>query len=74
MAMSLQNCPFCGESEANYVIGLHKDDERGERTKSPVTYAVVCDYRAGGCGASSGFYEDSTMAVKRWNMRVGGGQ
>lgn len=73
--MRLQNCPFCGESEHKSVVGLVTDCAiEGRTTGDSEYFAVVCDYRAGGCGASGGYNVDPDKAVAKWNKRVGGGQ
>lgn len=63
----LKPCPFCGGSFA--VLGtaaeIDMDDEEGADNQ----WAVVCDYHAGGCGATSGYRNTPEAAVDAWNRR-----
>ena len=65
----LKPCPFCGN--VTHVL-LTDNIELGDNDEETAVlmYAVVCNYNIEGCGASSGYYEDSDDAVVAWNRRV----
>jgi len=60
----LKPCPFCGESTSPRVIVRKGHD--GWRD----SYAVLCDWDFGGCGAESGHYHDMYEAIEVWNRRA----
>lgn len=64
----LQRCPFCGMEVAEVWTASEAQeipfDEERER------YTIVCDWSKRGCGATCGFHESVSEAVKRWNTRV----
>lgn len=73
--MKLRNCPFCGKSVAKVgLIAEHEMLDEGslEYGFASTHYDVVCDYNAGGCGASTGKdYKTPEEAAAAWNRRVG---
>lgn len=75
---SLKACPFCGKDVAvvSDCVELEACENFEEyccpnynSSRSPVYVAIVCDYLAGGCGASAGFSSTIEEAVDRWNRR-----
>ena len=58
----LKPYPFCGE-EPTIVIRKGKDGWRDR-------YAVLCDYRYGGCGAEGPHYHTEWEAAEAWNRRI----
>ena len=60
----LKRCPFCGSDGA--VIRRYAADGVKLYTDR---YAVLCDYRNGGCGAESGWYHSPEEAAAMWNQR-----
>lgn len=59
----LEKCPFCG-SQISLLIVEHPQDGFGSR------YAVLCDYREGGCGAEGPWYHSPEEAEWAWNNRA----
>lgn len=57
-------CPFCGESNSATI-----DEEDNIDLSENSYYSVVCNYRKGGCGSSSGYKETIEEAVELWNTR-----
>lgn len=64
MSNKLRPCPFCGNVTPR--VKYYKAD--GERLFIG-RYAVLCDYRTGGCGAESGWYHSPEEAAAMWNQR-----
>lgn len=62
----LDKCPFCGSSEAPFLITYHGKDGWRDR------YSVICSYNNGGCGAEGGWYHTKAEAIEHWNMRLSG--
>lgn len=64
----LRACPFCGKTETVHVA---RDDQIQECPGccDGQYYAVNCRFRAGGCGATSGYYSAREKAIKSWNTR-----
>lgn len=60
----LKPCPFCGGR--NLEIDPYKFLKTGD-----LRYAVVCDYKNQGCGASSGYCTSIKEAIAAWNRRAG---
>ena len=58
----LKSCPFCG-SKPTIRIFKGKDGWRN-------SYAVICRYDEGGCGAESGLYHYESEAIEAWNRRA----
>lgn len=58
--IELSSCPFCGQNVENLVA-----EERMGKTY----YSMVCDVQAGGCGCSTGRFEDPKDAILMWNIR-----
>ena len=70
--MNLKPCPFCGKTEiivldANEISELDRDSELW--ADGP-TFAAVCDFNKGGCGATGGYRETVTEASETWNRRT----
>lgn len=70
----LKPCPFCGGrmlfvgtvAETEMTPPDHPDFNCDSNQ-----YNVVCDFTAGGCGASSGKgYESEEEAIEAWNRRA----
>lgn len=59
-------CPFCGGRNA-YVIERKR---HAGKTHEKTTYAVICDYHKGGCGANGGRRSTPLEAKIVWNQRV----
>ena len=62
----LKHCPFCGRAPIALQVG---EDKNGKQ------YQVICPWtdhedETGGCGASSGFHDTLSGAIKAWNTRV----
>lgn len=60
----LKPCPFCGYKGVS--MHIYKADDVTRFTNK---YAVLCDYRLGGCGAESGHYRTPEEAIIMWNQR-----
>lgn len=63
--MSLPACPFCGRMNTVRLSESTEDDEDLEPS-----YAVVCDFTMGGCGASGGYAQDEDEAIAAWSQRA----
>jgi Lar family restriction alleviation protein len=57
----LKPCPFCGKK----IASLQEFGGTGY-------YQVICVITDGGCGSSSGAYEDLEEPIEEWNRRVKG--
>lgn len=69
----LKPCPFCGNTEifVGSVAEIELTDEYDPNYDLYNSqYQVVCDYKAGGCGASSGYMESKDAAREAWNRRA----
>ncbi|MBR1749918.1 MAG: Lar family restriction alleviation protein [Ruminococcus sp.] len=70
----LKPCPFCGKSMTVRLTNA-KELETCRIDDCKLGYeecymiAVVCDFNAGGCGASSGYAATEAEAVEKWNER-----
>lgn len=59
-------CPFCGKLETVRMIYIPAE-------KHELVYHVVCDTVNGGCGASTGWNQETPEdAVNEWNTRASG--
>lgn len=60
----LKRCPFCGFKGVRLIRyprdGVHLYSDR---------YAVLCDWRDGGCGAEGGLRKSADEAKEVWNQR-----
>lgn len=74
MELELRPCPFCGRADTpevtdwNDANGIDEDDPAYEDGPA---FVVVCNYRAGGCGAVGGVRDRLSEAVDAWNGRAG---
>ena len=59
-------CPFCG---GRNVKVIERKRHAGKETEK-VSYAVLCNYREGGCGANGGRRRTPLEAKIVWNQRV----
>ena len=59
-------CPFCGGRNVSVIE--RKRHSGGKHEK--VTYAVLCDYHRGGCGANGGRRATELEAKIVWNHRI----
>ena len=68
--LELSECPFCGKKVAHLgTVGEHEMEE-DESSEAYSHYDVVCDFNAGGCGASTGKqYTSMEDAAEAWNRR-----
>lgn len=64
MKGKLKQCPFCGFPRPKVVL-LQPDGMSRYTNK----FMVLCDYRDGGCGASSGWFNCPEEAGYMWNQR-----
>ena len=60
----LRACPFCGREDPVTLVRYEGPDGFRDR------FAVLCDYREGGCGAEGPWYHDPEEAAEAWNRRV----
>jgi Lar family restriction alleviation protein len=60
---TLKPCPFCGGDEIETYESYGSLDEWDQ-------WAVVCCANKGGCGTSSGRYDNLIDAIEAWNRRV----
>ena len=71
--IKLKHCPFCGGTKL--FVGTVAEIEFTDEYDSNYDlyngqYQVVCDYNAGGCGASSCCCESEGAAIAAWNRRA----
>lgn len=64
MKGKLKACTFCGFAKPKVVL-LQPDDVNRYVNK----FMVLCDYREGGCGAASGWFNCPEEAEYMWNQR-----
>lgn len=72
----LKPCPFCGSASAPLVLTVAElemlGDESADYEWACMHWAVVCDFRNDGCGATTGLGHDSDdAAATAWNRRAG---
>lgn len=71
--IKLSPCPFCGGTNlacgTDYEVDFD-EDLCDEYDFDDENYAVRCDARAGGCGATSGYYSTKIEAITNWNRRA----
>jgi len=58
---TLDLCPFCGKGVAEIFPAEDASNQ----------FHVVCNFKKGGCGASSGYASSLEGAVDKWNTRKG---
>ena len=69
---TLRRCPFCGGTKLTVKSCSEITEENDfEKCKQLPYYAVCCDFRHGGCGASSGYRPNRGEAIEAWNRRAG---
>lgn len=66
-------CPWCKKTVAH--VGTYAEHECMDEDDpgygwSSTHYDVVCDFTAGGCGASTGPRESAEEALADWNTRA----
>lgn len=69
---SLSPCPFCGNAKSVTfwtAADAHSDCEN-DGGNDMWSIAAICDFNAGGCGASSGFQDSQADAAEAWNTRA----
>ena len=68
----LKPCPFCGGEKIIITDcrELEKCNNFG-KCESIHSYTVCCDFRQGGCGATSGYRSNEEDAIEAWNRRAG---
>lgn len=59
-------CPFCGGRNAYVLERKGRNGNKNNKT----SYAVICDYKKGGCGANGGRRKTALEAKIVWNQRV----
>ena len=70
----LEACPFCGADVAQIgtvaeILDTEPNDPNYEWNL--IHYAVVCDFRIGGCGSMTGCNNDTPeAAAAAWNRRA----
>ena len=74
MENKLLSCPFCGKIDT-LIVGSDlelscKEDYDDWSELNSETFAVVCDFLKGGCGATSGFRDSKEFAIHTWNTRA----
>lgn len=72
--MELKPCPFCGKTVAfvgNIAEIEHIDEGDPFFEDALKRFTVVCNYTAGGCGATNGFWHKTVeSAMEAWNRRA----
>lgn len=66
-------CPFCGRHEPVEPInsGMEDDMNYREDDTNMISYAIVCNFTKGGCGATAGYRPTEDEATEVWNKRIG---
>ena len=72
MTDKLKPCPFCGGEKLiiTSCVELEEGNNFAECGCMP-NYTVCCDYKQGGCGATSGYRPNKEEAIEAWNIRAG---
>lgn len=68
--MKLLPCPFCGKTDT--LIMADDWDDLAVLDVEPTSdnsFAVTCDFTAGGCGAQGGYRKTPEDAEAAWNTR-----
>lgn len=68
--MKLLPCPFCGKTDT--LIMADDWDDLAVLDVEPTSdnsFAVTCDFTAGGCGAQGGYRKTPEDAEAAWNAR-----
>lgn len=71
--IELKPCPFCGGTKI--FVGSVAEIELTDKYSQDYDlynsqFQAVCDYTAGGCGASSCCCESKDEAIENWNRRA----
>lgn len=65
---NLNHCPHCGnDTFLEMEDSRDTDCDCGESLSSG--FAIVCNFKAGGCGASGGYRDMMKEALTEWNRR-----
>ena len=62
----LMPCPFCGRVQ---TVGFYTDSGDLGELEDRDSFAIVCNYNEGGCGATGGYSPTRYGAARNWNMR-----
>lgn len=72
MTDKLKPCPFCGSEKLIITDCVELEEcDNFEKCECVRRYTVCCDFRQGGCGATSGFRLNEEEAIEAWNRRAG---
>ena len=70
--ISLDPCPFCGKDVADFATCQEVQACENFRSCDSGHYlTIVCSFKNGGCGASSGFWPSCQEAANAWNRKTG---
>lgn len=67
---NIKKCPFCGNDVAIGVSCKQINCVECCEDCDTITYAIVCDFENGGCGAMGGFRDTCDDAITAWNSRA----
>ena len=69
--MTLKPCPFCGSHIAPmYYSDKTFQEDHNIEPDDISGYYIICSALNGGCGAMSGWMEDSDTTASKWNRRT----
>ena len=63
--MEPKKCPHC--QKENLVVETEAEIENYRNEASDSDFAVICNYKTGGCGATGGFRVSQEDAILAWN-------
>lgn len=67
----LDACPFCGKDVVSFINCQEmRACEDFRQCEDGHYLSVVCSFKNGGCGASSGFFPTAQEAADAWNRRA----